>query len=191
MRIFQANVLGSFHLFEAAAAAGVRRLIFASSGEVYPERSPAYLPVDEHHLTRPGSYYGMTKLLGEEMAWFYARKFKIPTVVLRFEHTQDAAELLDPDSFFPARAFFFGRASAGTGSSATPPPWPYWSRLTMARKSCCSHATLRAVPTACPSAIHAISPQPLGSLWTILALSVRQSASVRMKPLRLMKRSRP
>ena len=105
-RIFQANVLGSFHLFEAAAAAGVRRLIFASSGEVYPERSPAYLPVDEHHLTRPGSYYGMTKLLGEEMAWFYERKFKIPTVVLRFEHTQDAAELLDPDSFFSGPRFF-------------------------------------------------------------------------------------
>lgn len=105
-KVYGANVTGTFNLLEAVSRRGLKRLIFASSGEVYPELSPAYLPVDEHHPTRPTSAYGLTKLLGEDMVWFYARRFKIPTVVLRFEHTQDAAELLDPDSFFSGPRFF-------------------------------------------------------------------------------------
>ncbi|MEW8977963.1 MAG: NAD(P)-dependent oxidoreductase [Symbiobacterium sp.] len=105
-RLFAANVAGTFNLLEAVAPLGLTRFIFASSGEVYPEGNPVYLPVDEHHPTKPTSHYGMTKLLGEQMVWFYARKYRMPTVVLRFPHTQDATELLDPTSFFSGPRFF-------------------------------------------------------------------------------------
>jgi UDP-glucose 4-epimerase len=48
----------------------------------------------------------MTKLLDEEMAWFYARSYGMPVTVLRFPHTQDAVELLDPGSIFSGPRFF-------------------------------------------------------------------------------------
>lgn len=105
-KLFNANVAGTYHLLHAVAKKGLKRFILASSGEVYPETSAAYLPVDEHHPRRPTSFYGMTKLLCEEMLWFYARKYGIPSVVIRLSHTQDAAELLDPDSFFSGPRFF-------------------------------------------------------------------------------------
>lgn len=104
--LFSINVEGTFNVLEVAARQGIERFVFASSGEVYPEVKPTYLPINELHPTHPISYYGMTKLLGEQMAWFYSRKFGLPVVVLRFPHTQDATELLDPDSFFSGPRFF-------------------------------------------------------------------------------------
>ncbi|TKT79150.1 NAD(P)-dependent oxidoreductase [Aquamicrobium sp. LC103] len=105
-RLFAANVEGTRRILEAAASAGTRRLVFASSGEVYPENVPDYLPVDEEHPFRPNSAYGLTKLLGEELVRFHERTGSMETVILRFSHTQDAEELLDPDSFFSGPRFF-------------------------------------------------------------------------------------
>jgi UDP-glucose 4-epimerase len=104
--MFRANVDGSRLLLDAAVAAGVRRFIFASSGEVYPETSPESLPITENHPLRPTSTYGLTKLLGEELVRFHARQGRMETVILRFSHTQDAAELLDEESFFSGPRFF-------------------------------------------------------------------------------------
>jgi UDP-glucose 4-epimerase len=104
--VFEANVTATFGLLEAARAAGGAEIILASSGEVYPEMTPAYLPIDEDHPRLPRSHYGMTKLLGEEMAWFYARSYDMPATILRFPHTQEATELLDPGSVFSGPRFF-------------------------------------------------------------------------------------
>lgn len=107
-RMFAANVTGTHLLLQAAHAQRIRKFVFASSGEVYPETRPLYLPLDESHPTRPTSAYGLTKLLGEEMVQFFARAHGLATVILRFSHTQDAAELLDPGSFFSGPRFFLG-----------------------------------------------------------------------------------
>ena len=105
-RMFAANVTGTHTLLQAARARSVGKFVFASSGEVYPETRPLYLPLDESHPTQPTSAYGLTKLLGEEMVQFFARAHGLATVILRFSHTQDAAELLDPGSFFSGPRFF-------------------------------------------------------------------------------------
>ena len=104
--VYAANVTGTYHLLAAAAATKVARFVFASTGEVYPEVRPRYLPVDESHPREPTSVYGLTKLLGEEMVAFFHRTQALPFVVLRFSHTQEAAELIDPDSFFSGPRFF-------------------------------------------------------------------------------------
>jgi len=104
--VFDANATATFRVLEAVRAAGGAEIILASSGEVYPEMAPAYLPIDEDHPRRPRSHYGMTKLLSEDMAWFYARSYDMPATVLRFPHTQEAAELLDPRSVFSGPRFF-------------------------------------------------------------------------------------
>ncbi|WP_295812557.1 NAD(P)-dependent oxidoreductase [uncultured Nitratireductor sp.] len=104
--MFRANVDGTRRLLEAAAASGVRRFVFASSGEVYPENDPCVLPITEEHPLRPTSPYGLTKLLGEELVGFHQRRGTMETVILRFSHTQNASELLDEDSFFSGPRFF-------------------------------------------------------------------------------------
>ena len=105
-KLFDANVEGTRALLSAATAAKCTRFIFASSGEVYPENIPEYLPIDENHPTRPASAYGVTKLLGEEMVRWAGRSARLPFTILRFSHTQDASEILDPDSFFSGPRFF-------------------------------------------------------------------------------------
>lgn len=103
--VFDANVTATVVLFDACRTAGVERAVFASSGEVYPESAPVSLPIDESHPRRPTTPYGLSKLLGEEIAAFHDRT-GLPCTVLRLEHTQRAAELLDPSSFFSGPRFY-------------------------------------------------------------------------------------
>lgn len=107
-KLRHANIEGTAILLEAAAKAGIGRLVFASSGEVYPEGAPEFLPLDETHPTRPRSVYGLTKLIGEEMVHYHARTAGMAATILRFSHTQDAVELLDETSFFSGPRFFLG-----------------------------------------------------------------------------------
>lgn len=57
----RSNIAPSLRLFEAAASAGIGRVVFASSGgTVYG--APSRLPVDEDAPTRPLSAYGVSKV---------------------------------------------------------------------------------------------------------------------------------
>lgn len=119
-RLFDANVEGTRVLVSAALAAGAKRFIFASSGEVYPENIPEYLPVDENHPLKPASAYGLTKRIGEEIV-IWAGRSGLEHTILRFSHTQEASELLDPDSFFSGPRFFLQpriRQQEGFGNKA-------------------------------------------------------------------------
>lgn len=121
-RMFAANVEGTRVLLDAADDAGVDRFVFASSGEVYPENAPEFLPVTEDHPLHANSPYGLTKLLGEELVRFHQRVASFDTVILRFAHTQDADELLDESSFFSGPRFFLRPRIAqqeGFGNAAT------------------------------------------------------------------------
>ncbi|SEF86454.1 NAD-dependent epimerase/dehydratase family protein [Bosea lathyri] len=120
-RLFRANVEGTRVLLEEAARVKPRRFVFASSGEVYPENVPDYQPIDENHPLKPRSAYGLTKLLGEELVRFFERSSGTPATILRFSHTQDATELLDPESFFSGPRFFLHpkiRQQEGFGNEA-------------------------------------------------------------------------
>jgi UDP-glucose 4-epimerase len=105
-RMYASNVDGTFRLLECVAKRRIKRFVFISSGETYPEGRPAYLPVDERHPQKPLSFYGETKLLGERLTEFYGAKYGFSWTILRISHTQDAAELLDPQSFFSGPRFF-------------------------------------------------------------------------------------
>lgn len=105
-KLFRANVDGTRVLLEEAAKVRAGRIVFASSGEVYPENVPDYLPVDEDHPLKPRSAYGLSKQVGEEIVRFTERSAGIPATILRFSHTQDASELLDETSFFSGPRFF-------------------------------------------------------------------------------------
>jgi nucleoside-diphosphate-sugar epimerase len=71
---FNLNLAMTYNMLAAAYAAGVRRIVMGSSlavyGLYYPSRPlrPEYLPIDELHPRKPDDPYGLTKLLGEQLA---------------------------------------------------------------------------------------------------------------------------
>lgn len=81
---FQVNVTGTRNVLEAAHAAGVRRVVYASS--IYaaghgPETQT--LPHTEASELLPTTAYGMTKRLSEELCRFYALRREMSVIVLR------------------------------------------------------------------------------------------------------------
>lgn len=76
------NVLGTQRLLEAAVAAEVPRVVYASSSSVYGDA--AELPLRESAPCRPVSPYGVTKLAAEHLALLYHKSFGLPTVSLRY-----------------------------------------------------------------------------------------------------------
>lgn len=75
------NVTGTANVCEAALAAGVGRVVVASTWEVYGR--PRYEPLDEKHPCDPDHPYNITKLGGERMALAYGHLKKLDVVVLR------------------------------------------------------------------------------------------------------------
>ncbi len=80
--ILQANIVGVYHLYEAARKHRVRRIVFASSNHVtgfyrQDEVIDATMPM------RPDGYYGLSKAFGENLAQFYFDRYGIETVSLR------------------------------------------------------------------------------------------------------------
>lgn len=77
------NILGFVNLLEACKDAGVRKVIFASSGgAVYGEQE--VFPAPESHETRPASPYGVSKRAGELYLSYYYQAFGMPYVALRY-----------------------------------------------------------------------------------------------------------
>lgn len=80
--IHAANIVGCWNLFEAARAAGVGRVVFASSNHAmgfYRRRDR--IGVDEP--VRPDSRYGVSKAFGEAAGAFFADKFGLRVLSIR------------------------------------------------------------------------------------------------------------
>ena len=75
------NVVGTANVCAAALAEGVKRVVVASTWEVYGE--PHYQPLDERHPCEPDHPYSITKLAGERIARSYAHLKGLSVVALR------------------------------------------------------------------------------------------------------------
>ena len=80
--IMQANILGVANLYEALHKAGTRRVVFASSNHAIGYH-PVTTVLDANSPTRPDSYYGLSKVFGEQIARYYYDRFGIETVCIR------------------------------------------------------------------------------------------------------------
>jgi UDP-glucose 4-epimerase len=78
----QLNGTGTLLVLEEAAAAGVKKVFFASSAAVYGN-NPS-VPKEESMVPEPKSPYAITKLLGEQYCRFYHDEGRVATVCLRF-----------------------------------------------------------------------------------------------------------
>ena len=76
------NLEGSVNVFRSAIDAGVKKMIYSSSSEVYGE--PRELPIKEGSIKGPVSTYGVSKLAAEIYAKAYNQEFNTDIRIVRF-----------------------------------------------------------------------------------------------------------
>ena len=75
---FSNNVTATYNVLKAASDLGVQKVVIASStaafGFIYALKpfSPEYLPMDEKHPSKPQDSYGLSKVVGEQIADSFA-----------------------------------------------------------------------------------------------------------------------
>jgi nucleoside-diphosphate-sugar epimerase len=93
---FAHNTAVTFTVMWAAGHLGVRRVVWASSQQVFGwpwvDISPEYLPLDEHHPQHPQNGYAMSKVACEHLAVHLADRFGMTIVGLRLSNVH----LTDP-----------------------------------------------------------------------------------------------
>jgi nucleoside-diphosphate-sugar epimerase len=78
------NIVGVYHVMEAARRAGVRRMILASSGQVnWWQRAAGELPVRASDPPSPRYWYAATKLFLEAIGRGYAETHGLSVIVVR------------------------------------------------------------------------------------------------------------
>ncbi len=103
-RIAEVNINGTYVAFEAARRAGVRRIIFASSNHAVGFTPAADFPAADYSYPQPDTYYGVSKVTGEALAYLYHQRYGIDAICLRIltcaDHPRNYRELstwLSPD----------------------------------------------------------------------------------------------
>jgi len=89
------NVQGTFNIFQACKDSGVRRIVSASSSQVYgfAKHPPRYVPIDEAHPVRPLNCYAAAKIAGEQAADYFSDQFDMRICSFRFQGVRLAADL--------------------------------------------------------------------------------------------------
>jgi len=79
---FQANIVGTMHVLEAARLFDIKRMVFASSGGTYGLGIGEV--ITDETIQRPINMYGIGKLSGELLGRFYRRKFGLDFRCVRY-----------------------------------------------------------------------------------------------------------
>lgn len=109
--IFRVNASGTFNVFEAAAAEGIRRVVQASSINAIgcawniADMVLPYLPVDEDYPRETNDPYSFSKHVVEDIGEYYWRRDKISSVSFRFPWVY-------PEGYAESE-HFFGRRKTG------------------------------------------------------------------------------
>ncbi|MCG6535788.1 MAG: NAD-dependent epimerase/dehydratase family protein [Syntrophales bacterium LBB04] len=84
---FDANVIGTYNVLEAARIKRMAQVIYGSTIATYSKDIPG-AEIDDRTIQRPSTFYGVSKTFGELLGRFYHRKFgldfrgvRLPSVV--------------------------------------------------------------------------------------------------------------
>ena len=93
---FANNAAVTWNVFNAARAAGIRNVVWASSETLLGlpfDTPPPYVPVDEEYRVRPETTYSLVKALEEEMAHHLCRwDPELKMIGLRFSNVMEPAD---------------------------------------------------------------------------------------------------
>lgn len=79
---FDVNIRGTFNVLEACRDNGVKRLVFSSSASVYGDA--VEVPMTEEHPFLNRTFYGATKIAGEQMCRAFCHRYGLNYVGLRY-----------------------------------------------------------------------------------------------------------
>ena len=105
------NVLGLINVLDTAVKAGVRKVVFASSGATFGE--PERLPITEATPQLPESPYAITKMIAEHYLRFYKAQHGLDFTSLRYGNVYGPRQ--DPSGEAGVIAIFIGRFLAEQG----------------------------------------------------------------------------
>ena len=165
------NVLGTWNVFDRSNSAGVKRLIHCSSVaavNISRENPPQYLPVDTNHTCDPLEAYGLSKLLGENIARRFSTLGNMKVVCLR-------------PTLIMQRSIAYSVAKTTAVADGTPPPpnasdasWELFEDVIPGSRSFVD-------PRDAAQAFKAALTCP-HTAWSIFNLSSRDSYSALMTP---------
>ncbi len=83
---YRDNTTSTFNLFQACADLGIKRVVSASSAQVYGFRdhAPKYARIDESHVLHPLNCYAESKIAGESAAEYFSDNFGLEIGSFRF-----------------------------------------------------------------------------------------------------------
>ena len=89
------NASGTFNVFQACRDLGIRRIVSASSSQVYgfAQHAPEFVPIDESHPVRPLNCYAAAKIAGEQAAEYFADQYGMTICSFRFQGVRRPADL--------------------------------------------------------------------------------------------------
>lgn len=108
--IMRINVLGAFHVFQAAVKKGLLKVVQASSinylGIAYGKKMfrPEYFPVDEEHPGMISDAYSLSKKTDEDIAMYFWNRDDFSSISLRFPGVFDRS-WLDENKFKPKKNY--------------------------------------------------------------------------------------
>ncbi|MBC7542642.1 MAG: SDR family NAD(P)-dependent oxidoreductase [Candidatus Sericytochromatia bacterium] len=87
---FDVNIRGTFNILEACRDNNVKRLVYSSSASVYGDA--VEIPMTEEHPFANKTFYGATKIAGEQMARAFYHRYNLPYVGLRYMNVYGARQ---------------------------------------------------------------------------------------------------
>lgn len=106
--LLDANIIGCYHAFVAAKAAGCRRMIFASSIHAV-SGYPSDVQVKTSEPVNPGDLYGVSKCFGEALGRYMAEQEGLSVIAVRIgafqplESAREASSVSMMDAFVSQR----------------------------------------------------------------------------------------
>lgn len=107
-RDLEVNGAGTLNLLQLSVKHGVKKFVHASTGSVYGNVTPQV----ETTMTVPVSYYGISKLAGENYVRLFNEQFGLDATVLRYFHVYGSRQE-DRDSLGGVIAIFIRRIMEG------------------------------------------------------------------------------
>lgn len=87
---FEVNIRGTFNVIEACIRNNIKRLVYSSSASVYGDALE--IPMTEDHPFNNKTFYGATKIIGEQMARAFHHRYGLNYVGLRYMNVYGARQ---------------------------------------------------------------------------------------------------
>jgi UDP-glucose 4-epimerase len=104
--VIENNFLGTLNVLECMVEKNAKKIILASSMDVYGE--PNRIPVDEEHPMKTKSPYGLSKIFGETLCQKFEREHAIKYSILRYFNTYGIRQT--PSSYVGVITTFINQA---------------------------------------------------------------------------------